>query len=401
MSTSPWDDALRRYSTATQRVDMTESDVAAADVTAAATGAALPSFDDIVHGDGASPDKTQSKAGSLVVPSTLDEVLHDGGVAQGEPGAQNKKNTRSKLRTALTAIAWLIVTSLICGGLYLIYRSYDEAQVEEDLPVPAQTYEDAPISTEPVEATDDVLTHEWPVVNADSDQGSNTWEINTEDYRIDTMSVARMAPGSVFIPESGIYMELQGSDSFEASNYGDLQTIHVPTNVHRGVWYSAGAPLTASDTGVLTGVRPGFDTPQSAAVSPTSSPSPSSSDTVQSGTQTSSAHVVSMTGGEGTTFIASHVAWTKRHRGALYTMATDVKQNQLIWVKGFDGSLSTWRVSGMWVAEHQAFPEDYFNATGPRRLVLTTCGGRVNSYGYYQQNVFLVAEPVALESAMQ
>ena len=204
------------------------------------------------------------------------------------------------------------------------------------------------------------------------------------------MSVARMAPGSVFIPESGIYMELQGSDSFEASNYGDLQTIHVPTNVHRGVWYSAGAPLTGSDTGVLTGVRPGFDTPQSSAL-PSST---SSSETVQSGTQTSSAHAVSMTGGEGTTFIASHVAWTKRHRGALYTMATDVSQNELIWVKGFDGSLSTWRVSGMWVAEHQAFPEDYFSPTGPRRLVLTTCGGRVNSYGYYQQNVFLVATPV-------
>lgn len=395
-STSPWDDALRRYSAREHTHDdiVTESGVAVTDVTAAATGAALPSFDDIVHGDGTSPDKTQSKAGSLVVPSTLDEVLHDGGVAQGEPGVQNKKNTRSKLRTALTAIVWLIVTSLICGGLYLIYRAHDEAQVEEELPVPAQTYQDEEVSTAPVEATDDVLTHEWDVVNADSDQGSNTWEINTEDYRIDTMSVARMAPGSVFIPESGIYMELQGSDSFEASNYGDLQTIHVPTNVHRGVWYSAGAPLTASDTGVLTGVRPGFDTPQSAAVSPASSLSPSSSDTVQSGTQTSSAHAVSMTGGEGTTFIASHVAWTKRHRGALYTMATDVSQNELIWVKGFDGSLSTWRVSGMWVAEHQAFPEDYFSPTGPRRLVLTTCGGRVNSYGYYQQNVFLVAEPV-------
>ena len=397
-STSPWDDALRRYSAREHTHDdiVTESGVAAADVTAAATGAALPSFDDIVGGDDLI---NPNKAGSLVVPSTLDEVLHDGGVAHGKQGTQNPKNKRSKWRAALTAIVWLIVTSLICGGLYLIYRAHDEAQVEEELPVPAQTYQDEEISTAPVEATDDVLTHEWPVVNADSDQGSNTWEINTEDYRIDTMSVARMAPGSVFIPESGIYMELQGSDSFEASNYGDLQTIHVPTNVHRGVWYSAGAPLTASDTGVLTGVRPGFDTPQS--VSPTSSPSLSSSDTVQSGTQTSPAHAVSMTGGEGTTFIASHVAWTKRHRGALYTMATDVSQNELIWVKGFDGSLSTWRVSGMWVAEHQAFPEDYFSATGPRRLVLTTCGGRVNSYGYYQQNVFLVAEPVPLDSAIQ
>ena len=397
-STSPWDDALRRYSAREHTHDdiVTESGVAATQRSennaVAATGAALPSFDDIVNGDGTSPDKTQSKAVSLVVPSSLDEVLHDVGVAQGKQGTQNPKNKRSKWRAALTAIVWLIVTSLICGGLYLIYRAHDEAQVEEELPVPAQTYQDEEVSTAPVEATDDVLTHEWDVVNADSDQGSNTWEINTEDYRIDTMSVARMAPVSVFIPESGIYMELQGSDSFEASNYGDLQTIHVPTNVHRGVWYSAGAPLTASDTGVLTGVRPDSSSSQS-------------SDSVMSGTRSGSegqeSQVRQQVSAQGTTLIASHVAWTKRHRGALYTMATDVKQNQLIWVKGFDGSLSTWRVNGMWFAEHQAFPEDYFSATGPRRLVLTTCGGRVNDYGYYQQNVFLVAEPVALESATQ
>lgn len=393
-STSPWDDALRRYSAREHTHDdiVTESGVAATqrseNSAVAATGAALPSFDDIVNGDGTSPDKTES----LVVPSSLDEVLHDTGVAHGKQGTQNPKNKRSKWRAALTAIVWLIVTSLICGGLYLIYRAHDEAQVEEELPVPAQTYQDEEISTEPVEATDDVLTHEWDVVNADSDQGSNTWEVNTEDYRISTMSIARMAPGSVFIPESGIYLELQPSDTFEASNYGDLQTIHVPTNVHRGVWYSAGAPLTASDTGVLTGVRPDSSSSQS-------------SDSVMSGTRSGSegqeSQVRQQVSAQGTTLIASHVAWTKRHRGALYTMATDVKQNQLIWVKGFDGSLSTWRVNGMWFAEHQAFPEDYFSATGPRRLVLTTCGGRVNDYGYYQQNVFLVAEPVALESATQ
>lgn len=392
MSTSPWDGALRRYATATQHVDVAESGVAAADATAAAAGVsethdesrALPGFDDIVNGDG--NEALLHKTESLVVLSTLDELL--GGVESeaGESGTTPAPPAKRRtLRRVITAIVWLLITSLICSGLYLIYRAYDEAQVEQELPVPTQTYEDAPISTEPVEATDDVLTHEWDVVNADSDQGSNTWEVNTEDYRISTMSVARMAPGSVFIPESGIYMELQGSDSFEASNYGDLQTLHIPTNVHRGVWYSAGAPLTQSDTGVLTGDRPGFDTPQS-------------SDSVMSGIQTGSeGHQVSA---QGTTLIASHVAWTKRHRGALYTMATDVEQNELIWVKGFDGSLSTWRVNGMWVAEHQAFPEDYFSPTGPRRLVLTTCGGRVNDYGYYQQNVFLVATPVPLDSVL-
>ena len=390
MSTSPWDDALRRYATATHHVDGTdtviESDVAATgDEPVAATGAVLPSFDSIVGGDGMDLSKTES----LVVPSTLDEVLHDAGVEQNK---NTTKRSRGKLRRVMTVIVWLLIMSLICSGFYLIYRAHDEAQVEQELPVPAQTYEDAPVSTEPVEATDDVLTHEWDVVNADSDQGSNTWEINTEDYRISTMSIARMAPGSVFIPESGIYLELQPSDTFEASNYGDLQTIHVPTNVHRGVWYSAGAPLTASDTGVLTGVRPDSSSSQS-------------SDSVMSGTRSGSegqeSQVRQQVSAQGTTLIASHVAWTKRHRGALYTMATDVKQNQLIWVKGFDGSLSTWRVNGMWFAEHQAFPEDYFSATGPRRLVLTTCGGRVNDYGYYQQNVFLVAEPVPLDDAMR
>lgn len=387
MSTSPWDDALRRYATATHHVDgadtVIESDVAATgDEPVAATGAVLPSFDSIVCGDGMYLSKTES----LVVPSTLDEVLHDAGAPQNK---NTTKRSRGKLRRVMTVIVWLLIMSLICSGFYLVYRAHDEAQVEQELPVPAQTYEDAPVSTEPVEATDDVLTHEWPVVNADSDQGSNTWEVNTEDYRISTMSIARMAPGSVFIPESGIYLELQPSDTFEASNYGDLQTIHVPTNVHRGVWYSAGAPLTASDTGVLTGVRPDSSSSQS-------------SDSVMSGTRSGSeGQKDQRVDVQGTTLIASHVAWTKRHRGALYTMATDVKQNQLIWVKGFDGSLSTWRVNGMWFAEHQAFPEDYFSATGPRRLVLTTCGGRVNDYGYYQQNVFLVAEPVALESATQ
>ena len=398
MTNSPWSDALRRYG-------VTESDVAASrcDTDDAATGACDASVGD----DVTSPDKTEA----LVVPSTLDEVLHDAGI----PRSKNKgnKNTagrsRSKLYTVLTVIAWLVIIALVCSGSYLLYRAHDEAQIEEALPVPTQTYQDEEVSTAPVELDDDTFTHEWEVVNADSDQGSNTWEINTEDYRIGTMSIARMAPGSVFIPESGIYLEVQPSDTFEASNYGDLQTIHVPTNVHRGVWYSAGAPLTESDTAVLTGPRPGSDTPQSlfasdsaqssaASSDAASSSLPQSSDSVMSGIQTGSeGHQVSA---QGTTLIASHVAWTKRHRGALYTMATDVEQNELVWVKGFDGSLSTWRVNGMWVAEHQAFPEDYFSPTGPRRLVLTTCGGRVNDYGYYQQNVFLVATPVPLDSVL-
>lgn len=315
---------------------------------------------------------------------TFDEIMHSSGTEVAQAKARKKRSA------LVTGVVSILIAALLGGGGYLVYRAYTDAQIEDTLSLPSDTYQDAQVDHGPVDATTEMLNHDWPVVNADSDQGSNTWDINTEDHRIQTMSIARMAPGSVFIPESGIYMEVQGSDKFEPSKYGDLQTIHVPTNVHRGVWYSDGAPLTTTDTAVLTNTGIHSDPVPTSA--PTPAPSPSSTLSENQGTGNST----DVDFGQGTTFIASHVAWTKKHRGALYTMATDVKQGQLIWTKGFDGSLSTWRVNGMWTAEHEAFPADYFSAKGPRRLVLTTCGGRVNYQGYYQQNVFLVAVPVPL-----
>lgn len=322
---------------------------------------------------------------------TFDEIMHSSGTEVAQAKARKK---RSALVTTLVSV---LIAALLGGGGYLVYRAYTDSQIEDTLSLPSDTYQDAQVDHGPVDATTEMLNREWPVVNADSDQGSNTWDINTEDHRIQTMSIARMAPGSVFIPESGIYMEVQGSDQFEPSKYGDLETIHVPTNVHRGVWYSDGAPLTQSDTGALTNTIVHSD-PVSA---PTSTPSSSPSSSASSLSENQGTGNGSDTDfGEGTTFIASHVAWTKKHRGALYTMATDVKKGELIWAKGFDGSLSTWRVNGMWTAEHEAFPPEYFSAKGERRLVLTTCGGRVNSQGYYQQNVFLVAAPVPLKGQL-
>jgi hypothetical protein len=319
---------------------------------------------------------------------TFDEIMHSSGTEVAQAKARKKRST------LVTGVVSVLIAALLGGGGYLVYRAYTDSQIEDTLSLPSDTYQDAQVDHGPVDATTEMLNHEWPVVNADSDQGSNTWDINTEDHRIQTMSIARMAPGSVFIPESGIYMEVQGSDKFEPSKYGDLQTIHVPTNVHRGVWYSDGAPLTQSDTGVLTNVTVHSDPVPSH--TPTSAPIPASSSASSLSENQGTGNQNTPNFGEGTTFIASHVAWTKKHRGALYTMATDVKKGELIWAKGFDGSLSTWRVNGMWTAEHEAFPADYFSAKGERRLVLTTCGGRVNSQGYYQQNVFLVAVPVPL-----
>lgn len=365
---SPWDNVSRQYGLNTGD----ETDVASEGVSVEET-ADTPSDE----GSGA------PRAGLPL----FDEIMHSSGTEVAQAKARKKRST------LVTGVVSVLIAALLGGGGYLVYRAYTDAQIEDTLSLPSDTYQDAQVDHGPVDATTEMLNREWPVVNADSDQGSNTWDINTEDHRIQTMSIARMAPGSVFIPESGIYMEVQGSDQFEPSKYGNLQTIHVPTNVHRGVWYSDGAPLTQSDTGALTSALIHSDPKPTPTSAPSSSPSSSASSLSENqGTKEKTTQDF----GEGTTFIASHVAWTKKHRGALYTMATDVKQGELIWVKGFDGTLSTWRVNGMWTGEHQAFPADYFSAKGPRRLVLTTCGGRVNAQGYYQQNVFLVAVPVPL-----
>jgi hypothetical protein len=367
---SPWDNVSRQYGLNTD--DETE---------VASEGVSEQTAD--------TPSDEGSGAPRAGLP-LFDEIMHSSGTEVAEAQARKKRST------LVTGVVSVLIAALLGGGGYLVYRAYTDSQIEDTLSLPSDTYQDAQVDHGPVDATTEMLNHEWPVVNADSDQGSNTWDINTEDHRIQTMSIARMAPGSVFIPESGIYMEVQGSDKFEPSKYGDLQTIHVPTNVHRGVWYSDGAPLTQSDTGVLTNVTVHSDPVPTSA--PTPAPAPSSSSTLSENQGTKDQNTPNF--GQGTTFIASHVAWTKKHRGALYTMATDVKKGELIWAKGFDGSLSTWRVNGMWTAEHEAFPADYFSAKGERRLVLTTCGGRVNSQGYYQQNVFLVAAPVPLKQEL-
>ena len=385
MSADPWGAVLRRYGC--EPVDETDCDGTVSGfehdsdtARRAAIQAGIPSFEEILYGD--------------------------------EPVASTpttrRQTHRHPVRHAVTIVVGLmLILGLIGGGGYLVYWGVIDSRVEDFMPLPAQTYRDTAVSPEPVTLTGDVLTHRWPVVNADSDQGSNTWDINTEQYRIDTMSIKEMAPGSVFIPKAGIYAELRASDHFKASGYYDFQTLDIPTNVHRGAWYSSGAPLTGTDVDVLTGERPTDESESSDSSQTSQSASGQSSAGVSSDSSPSpppSAPIVPVPrldpNSRGTTLIASHVSWTRRHRGAFYTMSTDVARGELIWVKGFDGSLSTWRVNGMWFAEHEAFPKEYFSATGTRRLVLTTCGGRTNRYGYYQQNVFTVAVPVPLEDAV-
>jgi hypothetical protein len=160
------------------------------------------------------------------------------------------------------------------------------------------------------------------------------------------MTAEQMAPSTLFIPALGVYMPVEADSTFVSSKYAGFNTLRVPKNPKHGVWYAAGAPMAG--------------------------------------------------GGEGTTLVASHVS-TSSGWGALRYLYK-IKAGELIYTKDAHGQLQAWQMSQMRVELHTAFPQDYWSAKGERRLVVTTCGGKV-SHGLFTQNLFAIATPVATPSA--
>lgn len=155
-------------------------------------------------------------------------------------------------------------------------------------------------------------------------------------------SIASMEPGSIWIPSLDGYAPAIGSAQFRDSLYPGLQTLWIPDEPTKAVWFSDGAPMAG--------------------------------------------------GSEGTTLISSHAS-TLKNPGVFRTLH-QVQPGAKIWTRAPNGSWQAWAVTKLWVADHEQFPQEYFAADGDRQLVVTTCGGRLNSRGYYAQNIFAVASPV-------
>lgn len=157
-----------------------------------------------------------------------------------------------------------------------------------------------------------------------------------------TMTVAKMAPNTLFIPALGVYMPVEADSSFEASKYAGFETIKIPDDASRGVWYAGGAPMHGGDQGV--------------------------------------------------TMIAAHVS-TSSGWGTLKDLHR-LTGGEMIYTTDAQGRRQSWQLTQMRVENHRDFPQEYWSAQGPRSLVVTTCGGRVNAQEYFQQNIFAVAVPV-------
>lgn len=103
---------------------------------------------------------------------------------------------------------------------------------------------------------------------------------------------------------------------------------------------------------------------------------------------------------QGTTLLAGHVDYVGQGAGAFYRLYR-VEPGAVVVVTDGTGQATVWRVTSLSVIVKTALPAQLFTNSGPRRLVLITCGGPLlhqtdsngQSYNTYRDNVVVTATP--------
>lgn len=96
---------------------------------------------------------------------------------------------------------------------------------------------------------------------------------------------------------------------------------------------------------------------------------------------------------KGAILLAGHVDSAKDGGGAFYPLKS-ARRGDIVKVLSDDGKTRSYRVTGLKTVKKSALPENVFSRTGPKRLVLVTCGGPfLPDVGHYRDNVILTAVP--------
>ena len=100
---------------------------------------------------------------------------------------------------------------------------------------------------------------------------------------------------------------------------------------------------------------------------------------------------------QGTTLLVGHVDYAGQGNGTLYDLY-QVQPGAIVYASDASGHVTRWRVTSLIVVLKSELPSWVFaGQTGPRKLVIVTCGGPVDyvqGYGYsYRDNVIAVAVP--------
>lgn len=98
----------------------------------------------------------------------------------------------------------------------------------------------------------------------------------------------------------------------------------------------------------------------------------------------------------GTTLLAGHVNLVGQGRGALFDLAL-MEPGDTVYTSDDAGDTTAWRVTRVTERRKtEGVDTSVFDADGPRRLAVVTCGGELDytgGVGDYEDNVYLYAEP--------
>lgn len=98
----------------------------------------------------------------------------------------------------------------------------------------------------------------------------------------------------------------------------------------------------------------------------------------------------------GTTLLVGHVSVAGQGPGALFPLAS-ASPGEPVYLSDGAGHVTRWRISSLTAVPKDELPADVFaGRSGPRRLVMVTCGGpvqTVNGRRSYRDNVIAVALP--------
>lgn len=100
-----------------------------------------------------------------------------------------------------------------------------------------------------------------------------------------------------------------------------------------------------------------------------------------------------VSGSVGTVLLAGHVNWVGQGDGAFYPLSRAIKGTSVL-VSPRVGKTTVWSVTEVEVLSQSALPQTVFSPSGPRRLVMVTCGGPYDSATHtYDDNVIVTAAP--------
>jgi hypothetical protein len=165
-------------------------------------------------------------------------------------------------------------------------------------------------------------------------------ESSTSSVSIPELTVPKLSPNELDIPSLGVLAPLQSETIANSS-------LNIPSDVHTvGIWADGGQVV---DT-------------------------------------------------KGTVLLAGHINYFNQGNGALYDLST-ISPNAEIFVSSPTGKVTEWLADSLAAFPKANLPQNIFDPTGPRHLVIVTCGGAFNSAtGHYVDNVVVTANPISDDS---